>query len=52
MGPRLDNEYRERGENAGDRGDSHRHMESCEQLRTALLQDSVEQIDCEEASGA
>ena len=28
VGPRLDNEHRERGENGRDRGDSHRHVES------------------------
>jgi hypothetical protein len=31
VGSRLDNEHRERGENAGDRGDSHPHVESREQ---------------------
>lgn len=49
-GPQLDNEHRERGENARDRGDSHRHVESWEQLRTALLQDAAEQG--EEGPGA
>ena len=48
MGPRLDNEHRERGENARDRGHSHRHVESREQLRTALLQDAAEQGDGKE----
>ena len=53
MGPRLDNEHRERGENARNRGDSHRHVESREQLRTALLQDAAEkQGDGEEGPGA
>ena len=28
VGPRLDNEHRERGENGGDRRDSHRHVSS------------------------
>jgi hypothetical protein len=52
VGPRLDNEHRERGENAGDRGDGHRHVESREQLGTALLQDTAEQGDGEERPGA
>src|SRR5215472_9706277 len=52
VGPRLDNEHRERAENARDRGDSHRHVESCKQLRTALLQDAAEQGDGEKGSGA
>src|SRR6516225_10336847 len=51
VGPRLDNEHRERGENAGDRRDSHRHVESCE-LRTAVLQDAAEQGNGEERPGA
>jgi hypothetical protein len=52
MRPWLDDEHRERGENAGDGGDNHRHVESPEQLRTALLQHAAEQCDGEERPGA
>ena len=52
VGPRLNDEHRERGENARDRGDSHRRVESREKPRTALLQDAAEQGYGEEGPGA
>ena len=45
-GARMNND--EHGENAGDRGDSHCHVESCELLKTALLQDTAKQGHGEE----
>jgi hypothetical protein len=48
VGTRLDNEHCERRENAGDRGDSHRHVESREQFGTAVPQDAAEQGDGDE----